>query len=422
MSNRDTAFSGAPERYGVSILLDYFTESWRPAVGRAAASLSFLFLASCAAFSAGGPSSASISDAQGVAVGGAQIQVVPVSDLLARRVAIAHERPTLSQTIGDAPPAPTLIGPGDVLQLTVMEAPPAVLFGANASLGPAAAAGIPGVIQQQASIPQLTVDESGRIRVPFAGSIPVGGRTPAEVEREIANRLSGKAHLPQVSVSIARNSSSTVAVMGEVKTSGRIPITPRGERLLDVIADAGGVSQPVNKTMVEVQRHSTVGYAPLETVIRSPAENIRLARNDVVTLLYQEFSFTALGAIGVSGQIPFESTGISLAEALGRAGGIKEDRANPNGAFVFRFEDPDAVDPAIAAVSRRTADGRIPVIYRFNFRDPASLFTAKDFQIEDKDIVYVSTAPVSDLQRFVGILSSLAFTAIGLGQAIPNLP
>jgi polysaccharide export outer membrane protein len=348
--------------------------------------------------------------------------VVPVTDVLARRVAIAHEKPSLSQVIGNAPPTETLIGSGDVLQVTVMEAPPAVLFGADATLGPASAAGIPGVIQQQASIPQLTVDENGRIRVPFAGSIAVGGRSPAEVEREIQSRLSRKAHLPQVSVTIARNTSSTVAVMGEVRTSGRIPITPRGERLLDVIADAGGVSQPVNKTTVEVQRHSKVGYAPLETVIRDPDENIRLGRNDVVTLLYQEFSFTTLGAIGTSGQIPFESTGISLAEALGRAGGLKEDRANPNGAFIFRFEDPDAVDPAIAAVSRRTSDGRIPVIYRFNFRDPASLFIAKDFQIEDKDIVYVSTAPISDLQRFVGILSSLAFTAIGLGQALPNVP
>jgi polysaccharide export outer membrane protein len=50
------------------------------------------------------------------------------------------------------------------------------------------------------------------------------------------------------------------------------------------------------------------------------------------------------------------------------------------------------------------------------------MFAAQDFPIRDKDIVYVSTAPASDLQRFMGILSSMAFTIIGLGQAIPSVP
>jgi polysaccharide export outer membrane protein len=62
------------------------------------------------------------------------------------------------------------------------------------------------------------------------------------------------------------------------------------------------------------------------------------------------------------------------------------------------------------------------VIYRVNLRDPASLFAAQDFPMRDKDVIYVSTAPLSDLQNFVSILSSMAFTAIGLGQALPSIP
>jgi hypothetical protein len=41
--------------------------------------------------------------------------------------------------------------------------------------------------------------------------------------------------------------------------------------------------------------------------------------------------------------------------------------------------------------------------------------------MRDEDILYVSSAPVSDLQRFVSILSSMAFTFIGLGEAIPRV-
>jgi polysaccharide export outer membrane protein len=348
---------------------------------------------------------------------------VNLTDQAARQVANAYQLPPLSEAIGDAPPTGTVIGPGDVLQVTIWEAPPAVLFGGYTTLGSAGSPAMTGtVIQQQSTIPPLTVDENGRIRLPFAGSITAAGHTPAEIEREIANRLVGMAHLPQVSVGIAQNASSTVAVLGQIKTNGRVPITPRGERLLDIIAAAGGVSNPVTKTAIEVQRDAKVGYVPLSTLLRDPSQNVRLGPRDVVTVLYQDFSFTALGAVSTSGEMPFESTGISLAQALARVGGLKDTRANARGAFVFRFEKPSAVDPAVAAVSPRTADGRIPVIYRIDMRDPASLFAAQDFPIRDKDVIYVSTAPLSDLQNFVSILSSMAFTAIGLGQAIPSIP
>jgi polysaccharide biosynthesis/export protein len=76
------------------------------------------------------------------------------------------------------------------------------------------------------------------------------------------------------------------------------------------------------------------------------------------------------------------------------------------------------LDPAVAATARRTPDGRIPVIYRISLRDPASFFVAQSFPIRDKDVLYVSTAPLTDFQRFMGIVSSMAFTALGLGQAV----
>jgi polysaccharide export outer membrane protein len=117
--------------------------------------------------------------------------------------------------------------------------------------------------------------------------------------------------------------------------------------------------------------------------------------------------------------VNFEGTGITLAQALARVGGLKDDRANVRGAFIFRLEDPAAVDPAIVAGARRTPDGRIPVIYRIDMRDPATLFIAQGFPMRNKDVLYVSTAPLTDFQRFFGMISSVTFSLIGLGQAIP---
>lgn len=384
--------------------------------------LLLMLLASCTSLAPGasGPTAGAINKSDGVMVGQAPIRIVEVTDPLARRVKAAHLDMPFSLALGDAEPTPTIIGAGDTLSVTVWEAPPAVLFGGNKAFGASAVAGS-AMVGDNSAIPELMVDERGRIRLPFIGSVVAAGRSPSEVEREIANRLRGMAHDPQVSVRIAQNLSSTVSVIGEVGQSGRVPITPNGARLLDIIATAGGASQPINKLTVQIARGGRVAAQPLEEIIRDPAQNILLGRDDVVTLLFQPYSFTALGAASETGEVEFESTGITLASALGRIGGLRDDRANARGAFIFRFEKPEAVDPAIAAVSPRTEDGRIPVIYRVDLRDPATMFAAQHFPVRDEDILYVSSAPVSDLQRFVSILSSMAFTFIGLGEAIPRV-
>jgi polysaccharide export outer membrane protein len=354
-------------------------------------------------------------------VGSANIQIVPVTDDVARRVLAASRFGLFSEVLGDVAPEWTLIGSGDVLQVSIWEAPPAVLFGATSTFGtsPAGPNTMAGPLAQQNSMPEMMVDADGMIRVPFAGSIRAAGRTPQQVEREITSRLSGKAHQPQVAVRIARNASSAVTLVGDIANNSQVPLTPKGERLLDAIASAGGVRTPINKTTIQVTREGRLVSLPLETVIRDPAQNVRLQANDVVTAISQSYSFIALGETGTSAEVPFESTGLVLAQALGRAGGLKSDRADPGGVFIFRLEDPAAMDPATSAVARRTPDGRIPVIYVVDLKNPASFFVAQSFPVRDKDVLYVSRAPLSDLQRFVGIVASMAFPVINISRTLP---
>jgi polysaccharide biosynthesis/export protein len=384
--------------------------------------LACMALAGCSSLGGSGPNPTQIKAARKETLAGAQITIVDVTDAAVRRMIAAGGIGLFSQTLGDAPPTGNLVGPGDVLEVTIWEAPPAALFGANTSFGGAGSTDILAAtagLGVRSGLPDMTVDSSGRITVPFAGAVPAAGRTTQQVEREIAARLAGKAHDPQVSVRIAQNASSTVAVVGDDGKATRVPLTPRGERLLDVLTSAGGVNKPVDKVMVEVTRAGRVAYMPLEKVIRNPDENIRMGPDDIVTAVYQPFSFTALGATNTSAEIPFEATGLTLVQALGRVGGLKDDRANIRGAYIFRFEDPAALDPAIAATARRTPDGRVPVIYRIDLSKASTLFAAQGFPMRNKDVLYVTSAPLSDLQKFVGMLSSFAFTLIGLGQAVP---
>jgi polysaccharide export outer membrane protein len=389
---------------------------------RFAPALLLLMLGACSSFGASGPTSGNIRSAANESVGTGNIQIVHVTDAVARQVAAASRSSLFSEALGEAPPVGTVIGRGDVLHVSIWEAPPAVLFGSSTSFGgTGGSAGFQSIAQasQQTSIPDMMVDDAGNITVPFAGLIPAADRTPSEVAREIVRRLTGKAHDPQVIVDISRNVSANVTLVGEVANSSRVPLTSRGERLLDVLAAAGGVKSPTDKTTIQITRGDKVVTMPLAAVIRDPAQNIRLQPEDVVTAMSQSYSFTALGETGTSAEIPFESTGITLAQALGRAGGLKSDSADIRGVFIFRLENPRALSPAIASTARRTADGRIPVVYVVDLKDPASFFVAQTFPIRDKDVLYVSVAPLSDLQRFVGIAASMVFPIVNLRTLVP---
>jgi polysaccharide export outer membrane protein len=261
------------------------------------------------------------------------------------------------------------------------------------------------------------VGNDGRVTIPFIGNILVAGRTTRQVERDLVAGLKGRANAPQALVRLSQNEARTVTVLGEVAASRRLPLTSRGERLLDAIAAAGGSRQPVGKTTIQMTRAATTMSMPLEEVIRDPRQNIRLRPDDIVAVLYQPFSFTALGAGNLSAQVPFEATGMSLAEGLGRIGGLRDDRADIKGVFVFRYEAPEIVGTPAQGKAQRN-DGKVATVYRLDLSNPSSLLRSQKFALQDKDVVFVSNAPAADFQKFLGIVSSATFSIVSIGNAV----
>lgn len=370
-------------------------------------------LAACSSLGGSGPSASSVRNATGQSYAGSGIAVVDLDDRAVERSIGYTRSQSLAETFGHSPPVGTVIGIGDVIDVTIWEAPPAVLFGGAGARGSLSTASGQGV-----TIPQQMVGDAGTINVPFVGTIEVVGRATAQVEREIVSRLVGRAHQPQAVVRLVQNEARNVTIVGEVGASRRVPLTARGERLLDVLAAAGGPRQPVSKTTVQLSRAGITTSMALDAIIRDPAQNIRVQPDDVVTVTFQPYSFIALGAVSQNAEVPFEGAGLTLAQALGRIGGLRNDLADIGGVFIFRFEDPAALDAAVVQNARRMDGGRVPVIYRLNLREPASFFVAQNFAIRDDDLLYVSTAPGVDLQRFVSTLSSVAFSTIAIGDAV----
>ena len=344
------------------------------------------------------------------------IQVVELTDRVVRRVLAAQRRGTLAEAFGTGGSNPAMaIGYGDIVEVSVWEAPPAALFGT----GLADARGGIVATSRVTVLPEQAVNTAGTINMPFAGTIRVVGRQPQDVEAEIVRKLERMANKPQVLLRVVRNVSSGVTVVGEVNTSTRMPLSPKGERLLDALAAAGGVRQAVGKVTLQVTREviapnggrvARVQAQPLDAIIADPSQNILLQPGDVITALYQPNSLTVLGATARNEELNFEANGITLAQALARAGGLQDARANATGVFIFRFEDPAVLGDA--APTRTTADGKVPVVYQVNLRDPASFFMAQGFPMRHRDVMYVANAPAAELQKFLNIVSSVVVPTV----------
>ena len=369
-------------------------------------------LAGCSTYPAwlpsSGPSAEQVQQTNTADPASSSIQIVDVNDAVARRLLASQKQALFSELFAVSAQSGYVIGAGDVVEVSVWEAPPAALFGGG-SVDPRSGPSTTRVT----ALPEQMVNSDGRINVPFAGQIIAAGRSPQQIEVDVVQRLKGKANQPQVLVRVIRNNTANVTVVGEVTSSTRMPLTARGERLLDALAAAGGTRQPVNKMTLQLTRGNQVQALPLDTIIRDPKQNIVLLPGDVVTSLFQPLSFTVLGATGKNEELNFEAQGISLAQALGRAGGLQDARADAQGVFIFRLESPTALELNGRTVPT-TPEGKIPVIYRVNLKDPATFFVAQSFPVQNKDVMYVSNAPAAELQKFLNIVVSAIYPVINV--------
>lgn len=365
-------------------------------------------LTACALMPSSGPTTQEIGDlASGTAQANAIIQVVDVNAEVARKLSSQRKQNLFSEVLTRPASSNQVVGVGDTLEVHIWEAPPATLFSGGGSVD--MRSGSAG--SRITTLPEQVVDRDGRISVPFAGRIAASGRTLSDIEADIVKGLGGKAHMPEALVRRTKNRSATVTVVGEVSASLTMPLSPTGERLLDALAAAGGVRQPVSKTTIQITRGDRYAALPLDTVIRDPKQNVTLQAGDVVTAMFQPLSFTALGATGKNEEISFEAQGISLAQALARAGGLQDFRADAQGVFIFRFEPKSSLDWPRQPVSA-TPDDMVPVIYRLDLKKPSSFFVMQSFGIQNKDIVYVSNAPAAELQKFLGLVFSIAYPVL----------
>lgn len=321
-----------------------------------------------------------------------------------------------------------LIGPGDVLAVEIYEIG-VTLFGGRANMGASASS----IIDNDAGTSAngetvggngVVVDRDGNISLPYVGTISVAGLTTAQVQDRIVSGLQGKSQSPQVIVSLRRNVSNAVVVMGDVANPGRLPLTLARERLLDAIAEKGGINRAVQTGVatatgtgaqdvtVRFTRRGRVAEQPLDSIVAGSPSDLVLLGGDRIELIRQPRTFTVFGALDRISQIPFESRTLTLAEALARAGGPNDNRADPKAVFIFRLV-PDADLPAPAS----TAPAFFPVAYRINMMQAENYFLAQRFLMRDKDLIYIGNASANQPLKLVQALGQLFAPVLSVQNA-----
>jgi polysaccharide biosynthesis/export protein len=318
----------------------------------------------------------------------------------------------------DKRPKPNqVVGVGDVLNISIFEAAPGGLF------TPGQAAGArPGNF---VDLPAQAVDQKGSIYVPYAGEIPAAARTVPDIQQAIVARLRNRAIEPQVVVSLNQQHSSVVSVLGDVNTPGVLALNSVGERLLALIARAGGPKFEAIETYVTLQRDGKNVRVLLSRVVHDPRENVFIRPNDVIFLTHEAPTFTALGALnqnvfGFNSEIPFDVETLTLAQAMGKAGGLNDQQSDPSELYVYRYEERHFLEKLGVDTARFTFE-RVPTIYRVNLRDPSGMLLAAGFQMRSKDVMYVANAKVVDYYKLLTLINNTSTAVSNTANSVTNV-
>lgn len=263
------------------------------------------------------------------------------------------------------------LGPGDILSIIVWDHPelttPAGSFRSAEQAG-------------------TVVAEDGTIFYPYAGVIKVEGKTTREVRDILASKLAKYIENVQIDVRMAVFRSKRVYVVGEVGKPGTQDITDIPMTVLEAVNRAGGFTPEADFSRVLLTRRGTTYRVDIQAMYEDGAteQNALLEPGDIVNVADRSFNkIFVLGEVIKPGSMVMNKKRSTLAEALGDAGYISQDRASPRWIYVMR------------------GDSDTPELFHLDGRSPDAMLLADRFPLHPRDIVYVDTADIVRWNRVI---------------------
>lgn len=272
-----------------------------------------------------------------------------------------------------------IIGPGDVLTVIVWEHPELT----NPT----------GEFRDPVSAGRL-VGADGTVFYPYAGNLQVAGKTPMQVQTEIARSLARVIKNPQVEVRVAGFRSQRIQITGEVRQPGLVTLDDMPKGVLEAINERGGLSENASRREAILVRDGAAHRIHLGSLLSGarPGGNPELKAGDLVHVPHMtEDQVFVLGEVKKPAPVPLQYGFMTLTEALTISGGLDQLTANDSGVLVFRRAEP-------------AGEGRVPTVFRLDLSEPEGLLLAGEFELQPRDVVYVKATAFAQYNTVINQL------------------
>ncbi len=142
------------------------------------------------------------------------------------------------------------------------------------------------VFQQEKMSQIYSASAEGTISFPLIGDVTVDGKSPAQIEKEIRDRLAdGYLKDPQVSVLVKEYKSKKISVFGQVRKPGTLGFTD-GMTVVEAVSQAGGFTPMARENAVTITRDmddkKTTYTVPVEQIGKGKAAQFYIRPGDVI--------------------------------------------------------------------------------------------------------------------------------------------
>ena len=194
-----------------------------------------------------------------------------------------------------------VLGPGDVVKLTVYQNPDLAV--------------------------DSRITELGQVTVPLIGAVKIGGLTVPAAQALVEKRLrdGGFVLRPQVTIQTTQIRSLQVSILGQVQKPGRYPIETVGTKVSEIVAAAGGVVPGGADvvTLVGKRNGNQIKFdIDLPAILQSGQVELDVpVENGDIIYVDRAPTYYVSGEVQRPGQFRLER-GMTVQQALAQAGGI----------------------------------------------------------------------------------------------------
>ncbi|MDF1827341.1 MAG: polysaccharide biosynthesis/export family protein [Legionellaceae bacterium] len=170
-------------------------------------------------------------------------------------------------------------------------------------------------------------------------------------------------------------------------------VDPRGRIYFPLIGYVHVADKTLDEIRIEVSRR-------LAKYIPNPQVNVRVAD-------FRGRKVYVLGEVMKKGFLPITDQQLTIADALAQSGWLDSKSSNPNHIYVIR------------------GDYTQPQIFWLNGRTPDKLLLAEHFSLQPQDVLFVSAAPIAQMNRVLDqllpIVQTIWFTQSVIKQSKNNI-